>query len=376
MMNMIKKILLVGIAIIIAFGALIAQDNVGFGTTTPHSSALLDMTAPDKGLLIPRVELVDVNNGTNPVNGPATGLLVFNETGALDEGFYYWDGAQWVMVGAGGGSSDCVTLDEAYDCGGNGAGSNIIADVNPVNITLPAASANEDALVVESYSGTTAVPTSAIRTENTMHGTSIFSQISDPTNPYGAIQAVTFTNLTGGNISTGVSGYHLGTGIGAGVWGEASSNSPSGSSYGVYGRGTNKTFGGYFYGANWPGGFVETGDATSQAFQLAAAGQNPLNPGMLSIGSAQFNCGNSGGAVGNIIILNNQAGEATLGPDNGGWGYIGNAGLEWWAIYTSNPVQVSRRELKRDITYFDENLSSYVMNDIMKLKPTFYKYKA
>ena len=57
----------------LVFSSLIAQDNVGFGTTTPHSSALLDMTASDKGLLIPRVELIDVTNGTTPVNGPATG---------------------------------------------------------------------------------------------------------------------------------------------------------------------------------------------------------------------------------------------------------------------------------------------------------------
>jgi len=39
-------------------------------------------------------------------------------------------------------------------------------------------------------------------------------------------------------------------------------------------------------------------------------------------------------------------------------------------------LQVSRRELKRDITYFDENISEYVMDDIMSLKPSFYKYKA
>ena len=41
-----------------------AQQNVGFGTSTPHPSALLDMTSTNKGLLIPRVTLVALNNGT------------------------------------------------------------------------------------------------------------------------------------------------------------------------------------------------------------------------------------------------------------------------------------------------------------------------
>ena len=58
-----------------------AQNNVGIGTTTPNSSALLDLNANNKGLLIPRVSLVASNNGTTPVSSPATGLLVYNITG-------------------------------------------------------------------------------------------------------------------------------------------------------------------------------------------------------------------------------------------------------------------------------------------------------
>ena len=36
--------------------------QVGIGTTTPDPSAIMDITATDKGLLIPRVLLDDVNN--------------------------------------------------------------------------------------------------------------------------------------------------------------------------------------------------------------------------------------------------------------------------------------------------------------------------
>jgi hypothetical protein len=110
---------------------------VGIGTTTPHGSALLVFTAADKGLLIPRVTIVDVTDGVNPVNGMETGLLVYNSAGALAQGFYYWDGTEWVMLGAGGGAS-CVTLDEAHDCGGAGVGRTINADAGAVEIITAA----------------------------------------------------------------------------------------------------------------------------------------------------------------------------------------------------------------------------------------------
>jgi hypothetical protein len=91
-MKIMRKIFLFSIAIgVVILGHLRSQNNVGIGTTTPHASALLDLTATDKGLLIPRVALVAANNGTTPVNGPATGLLVYNTgTGGLTPaGFYY-----------------------------------------------------------------------------------------------------------------------------------------------------------------------------------------------------------------------------------------------------------------------------------------------
>ena len=279
------------------------------------------------------------------------------------------------MVGAGGGSS-CHTLDEAYDCGGAGLGAFIEADANPVIINLPLAGTNDEALFVQSDKGSTPAPTAAITAVNTMHGAGIYAEISETTNLYSGIQGITYTTLTGSDLATGVSGYHDGTGIGVGVWGEASSNNAAGSSYGVYGKGTNKTFGGYFYGENWPGSFVETGDVTGVALQVASAGQDPLNWGLLEVGVVQFNCGVSGAATGNNVIFNNASGEATIGPDMGGWCYLGGPSLEWWGIYSSNVLQVSRRELKRDITYFNDDVASYVMNDIMNLKPAFYKYKA
>ncbi len=78
-----------------------SQDNVGIGTLTPHSSAILELSAGNKGFLVSRVNLQSVNDVATVVN-PATGLLVYNTNAAISggngDGFYYWNGAQWVQA--------------------------------------------------------------------------------------------------------------------------------------------------------------------------------------------------------------------------------------------------------------------------------------
>jgi hypothetical protein len=53
-----------------------AQNNVGIGTTTPNSKAILELQATDKGLLVPRMTLTERNAIVTPPNG----LLVYNTT--------------------------------------------------------------------------------------------------------------------------------------------------------------------------------------------------------------------------------------------------------------------------------------------------------
>jgi hypothetical protein len=251
---MTKKVLITGLAIVLSFGALLSQDNVGFGTTTPHSSALLDMTATDKGLLIPRVQLIAVTNGTTPVNGPATGLLVYNESGALTPGFYYWDGTEWVMVGAGGGAT-CVTLDEAYDCGGAGAGRIITADGGAVDIT--SATNNGVALIGR----------------HTATGVAIGAISSSTSNPYAALEASSVSTV--GSFANPVGalfGSYNGTGDwSAGVVGQNGSSAAD--AHGIIGISSSASAGG-LYGSN-VNGFGVVGDAYYGVFGQA----NNLNGG-------------------------------------------------------------------------------------------------
>lgn len=64
--------------------------NVGVGTNAPDNSALLDLTATDRGFLPPRVSLTSVTDGAT-IPSPAKGLIVFNSNTALTpygEGVY------------------------------------------------------------------------------------------------------------------------------------------------------------------------------------------------------------------------------------------------------------------------------------------------
>jgi trimeric autotransporter adhesin len=79
---------------------IIAQ-NVGIGTTTPNASALLDITAANKGLLIPRVALTDVNDIVT-IPSPSASLLIYNTATSgiaplnVTPCFYYWNTTVWV----------------------------------------------------------------------------------------------------------------------------------------------------------------------------------------------------------------------------------------------------------------------------------------
>ncbi len=69
-----KKVLIILLAIA-NYYSVIAQ-SVGIGTTTPNSSALLDITSTTKGLLMPRMTTAQ----RNAIVSPADGLLIYNTT--------------------------------------------------------------------------------------------------------------------------------------------------------------------------------------------------------------------------------------------------------------------------------------------------------
>ena len=77
--------------------------NVGINTTgaSPNESAMLDISADNKGLLIPRVALTSINDIITVMN-PETSLLIYNTETAtwVTPGFYYWSN-QWTRIASG-----------------------------------------------------------------------------------------------------------------------------------------------------------------------------------------------------------------------------------------------------------------------------------
>lgn len=71
---------------------IITFSQVGIGTTTPDASSSLDITDTTKGILIPRMTLLQ----RNAIALPATGLIIYQTNNS--PGFYYFNGLSWVSL--------------------------------------------------------------------------------------------------------------------------------------------------------------------------------------------------------------------------------------------------------------------------------------
>ena len=85
--NTFKQALL-GTLIVLLSGTVLAQNNVGIGTTTPDSSAVLDVSSIDKGILIPRLTTIQ----RTAIANPTVGLLVFDTD---TEAFWFLETSGW-----------------------------------------------------------------------------------------------------------------------------------------------------------------------------------------------------------------------------------------------------------------------------------------
>jgi hypothetical protein len=98
-----KKIIYLVIALIFAV-SVASEAQYSVGTNNPNPQAALDLTATNKGVLIPRIALSAINNISPFTATPAISMLVYNTVNAgvapndVTPGYYYWDGTQWVRL--------------------------------------------------------------------------------------------------------------------------------------------------------------------------------------------------------------------------------------------------------------------------------------
>jgi len=80
-----------------------SSGNVGIGTSTPSSKAILDLTSTTQGALMPRMNTTQ----QNAISSPATGLIIWN-TDSL--ALVNYTGSAWLKVSQGGGGSSGITV--------------------------------------------------------------------------------------------------------------------------------------------------------------------------------------------------------------------------------------------------------------------------
>jgi len=99
-----KAKLIVALVFVIILQSQLFAQSVGINNngSSPDNSAMLDVSAANKGLLIPRIELTGTTDVLTVVS-PATSLLVYNTATVNDvtPGFYYFNGAAWTHIVSG-----------------------------------------------------------------------------------------------------------------------------------------------------------------------------------------------------------------------------------------------------------------------------------
>ncbi len=141
----------------------VTAQNVGINATgaAPNASAILDVSATDKGFLIPRVALTQTTSNAPIGASITTSLLVYNTATVNDvaPGFYYWNSLIWIRFQS--------TLDidhDWYEVGTTTAPNNIndnkytqgkigIGNFNPPNRLTIADTANLKTITAISQSG-------------------------------------------------------------------------------------------------------------------------------------------------------------------------------------------------------------------------------
>lgn len=200
-----------------------------------------------------------------------------------------------------------------------------------------------------------------------------------------------------GYQSAGVAGYYnnnvgdLTTCFGATLFGLLGN-----ASFGVYGNGSATTYGylgsatqgaAGIYDANNYGimggpGYGAYGQSSGTNYgylgHSAGYGVYGYNPGnWAGYFDGNTNIGNSTANLHRwwgVFRAGNTSDSHQILPNAGNWSYVGNATDYFYYMYSNNFIDPSKRELKRNIEPLNSDLYAMVMDDIDKIKPSFYKY--
>jgi hypothetical protein len=234
-----------------------------------NSSAMLDITSTNKGILIPRVA------DTSSVSTPAVGLLIYRTN--LPQGFYYYNGQKWQKIGVEGSSGS----------GSSGA-------TNYVDLTT-----NQTVNGQKIWNGN-ATFNSGI---NISGGTINLNNNSNSTTNINSGTSNGTVNIANGTL--GGNAVNIGNSIGA-----TSLNLRTGTSnFTLDGVGSSN----YFIGASTTTGTINIGGSTQTGAIVigGGTGTQTLNFGTGGTGIKNINIGT--GAVANTIVIGNISPNTSTG---------------------------------------------------------------
>jgi hypothetical protein len=238
---------------LISLNAGVIYSQVGVHTDFPDASSAMDISASNKGLLIPRVTLSENLDDPSPVSSPAVGLLVFNSGSNQEMGFYYWDGSLWVPLAGGGGGGDGWLL---TGNSGTEVGTNFIGTTDGEDLAIYT-NATERMRVVSN--GQVVIDSTAAR-----YSSNLFTVFGNTTQNY-AINA--FSPFVGVYAVADVYGMMPRVNNSAGTPLYSKNTSPTG--YGAWTIGSNQSAG---YWSSRSAGLCSRGNDGIQSWGLGADG--------------------------------------------------------------------------------------------------------
>ncbi len=134
-----KIIRLFSIVALIATTTLSAQNNAGFGTTTPNASAILEMQSTTQGVLVPR--MTAVQRLAIPVNATTEGLLCYDLDSLC---FFYYKAGVWTSLCNAGGVGPAGPTGVAGAAGTNGINGFSCWDLDLDGVNDPGEDVNSD----------------------------------------------------------------------------------------------------------------------------------------------------------------------------------------------------------------------------------------
>ncbi|QQX76816.1 MULTISPECIES: hypothetical protein [Aequorivita] len=109
--------------------------QVGIGTTSPDSGSILDISSTNKGVLLPRIDIANLNS-LSPLTSGAEGMLVYNTNTSTGPGFVFWNGSSWTPVGDGNGTDAWGRTGNTGTIPGTGAGQNYLGTSNSQDLVI------------------------------------------------------------------------------------------------------------------------------------------------------------------------------------------------------------------------------------------------